>query len=208
MGLLRDVCGMGLAPSWLYLPELYHPLPVQSSKMGMEAVMALLEATPDTPACVVSLSGNQSVRLPLMECVQMVSTGLPRVPRVRVSREVPGAFVLCWALLWPPPHHNLELPALPGLSGPSQQACCKGPQPVPLGVLLLPHVCGREQAVHAVPPLGVPTLVHCCPPQQASGYPRPAVIQAGREVSAGASVRQVLREVWGLQGASEPGGVW
>lgn len=42
--------------------------------MGMEAVMALLEATPDTPACVVSLSGNQSVRLPLMECVQVVSS--------------------------------------------------------------------------------------------------------------------------------------
>lgn len=41
--------------------------------MGVEAVLALLEATPDTPACVVSLSGNQAVRLPLMECVQMVS---------------------------------------------------------------------------------------------------------------------------------------
>lgn len=40
--------------------------------MGVEAVMALLEATPDTPACVVSLSGNQAVRLPLMECVQVV----------------------------------------------------------------------------------------------------------------------------------------
>ncbi|EHB08224.1 6-phosphofructokinase, liver type [Heterocephalus glaber] len=44
---------------------------VLSSKMGMEAVMALLEATPDTPACVVSLSGNQSVRLPLLGCVQV-----------------------------------------------------------------------------------------------------------------------------------------
>nr|KAF6383202.1 phosphofructokinase, liver type [Pipistrellus kuhlii] len=44
---------------------------ILSSKMGMEAVMALLEGTPDTPACVVSLSGNQSVRLPLMECVQV-----------------------------------------------------------------------------------------------------------------------------------------
>ncbi|XP_043916524.1 ATP-dependent 6-phosphofructokinase, liver type isoform X2 [Protopterus annectens] len=44
---------------------------VLSSKMGVEAVIALLEATPDTPACVVSLSGNQAVRLPLMECVQM-----------------------------------------------------------------------------------------------------------------------------------------
>uniref|UniRef100_A0A4X2K7E7 6-phosphofructokinase n=1 Tax=Vombatus ursinus TaxID=29139 RepID=A0A4X2K7E7_VOMUR len=41
------------------------------SRMGMEAVMALLEGTPDTPACVVSLSGNQAVRLPLMECVQV-----------------------------------------------------------------------------------------------------------------------------------------
>ena len=42
--------------------------------MGVEAVMARLEGTPDTPACVVSLSGNQAVRLPLMECVQVVST--------------------------------------------------------------------------------------------------------------------------------------
>ncbi|EMP41136.1 6-phosphofructokinase type C, partial [Chelonia mydas] len=42
-----------------------------ASRMGVEAVLALLEATPDTPACVVSLSGNQAVRLPLMECVQM-----------------------------------------------------------------------------------------------------------------------------------------
>lgn len=41
--------------------------------MGVEAVMALLEATPETPACVVSLSGNMAVRLPLMECVQVVS---------------------------------------------------------------------------------------------------------------------------------------
>ncbi|CAB1336774.1 unnamed protein product, partial [Coregonus sp. 'balchen'] len=39
----------------------------KGSRMGVEAVMALLEATPETPACVVSLSGNQAVRLPLME---------------------------------------------------------------------------------------------------------------------------------------------
>uniref|UniRef100_A0A671YGU9 6-phosphofructokinase n=1 Tax=Sparus aurata TaxID=8175 RepID=A0A671YGU9_SPAAU len=45
---------------------------ILGSRMGVEAVMALLEATPDTPACVVSLSGNQAVRLPLMECVQVV----------------------------------------------------------------------------------------------------------------------------------------
>lgn len=44
---------------------------ILGSRMGVEAVMALLEATPDTPACVVSLSGNMAVRLPLMECVQV-----------------------------------------------------------------------------------------------------------------------------------------
>lgn len=57
--------------------------------MGVEAVMALLEGTPDTPACVVSLSGNQAVRLPLMECVQVVSTG----PTMLLSSlmPVPGA---------------------------------------------------------------------------------------------------------------------
>ncbi|XP_053723444.1 phosphofructokinase, muscle b isoform X1 [Synchiropus splendidus] len=44
---------------------------ILASRMGVEAVMALLEATPDTPAYVVSLSGNMAVRLPLMECVQV-----------------------------------------------------------------------------------------------------------------------------------------
>ncbi|XP_041927948.1 ATP-dependent 6-phosphofructokinase, platelet type-like isoform X2 [Alosa sapidissima] len=44
---------------------------ILASRMGVEAVLALLEASPGTPACVVSLCGNQAVRLPLMECVQM-----------------------------------------------------------------------------------------------------------------------------------------
>ncbi|XP_020016946.2 ATP-dependent 6-phosphofructokinase, platelet type isoform X1 [Castor canadensis] len=44
---------------------------ILASRMGVEAVIALLEATPETPACVVSLSGNHAVRLPLVECVQM-----------------------------------------------------------------------------------------------------------------------------------------
>lgn len=44
---------------------------ILGSRMGVEAVMALLEATPETPACVVSLSGNEAIRLPLMECVQV-----------------------------------------------------------------------------------------------------------------------------------------
>ncbi len=41
--------------------------------MGVEAVVALLEAGPDTPACVIGLSGNQAVRLPLIEAVEIVS---------------------------------------------------------------------------------------------------------------------------------------
>uniref|UniRef100_A0A673BHT9 ATP-dependent 6-phosphofructokinase n=1 Tax=Sphaeramia orbicularis TaxID=375764 RepID=A0A673BHT9_9TELE len=44
---------------------------ILASRMGVEAVLALLEASANTPACVVSLVGNQAVRLPLMECVQM-----------------------------------------------------------------------------------------------------------------------------------------
>ena len=47
--------------------------PPQSSRLGVEAVVALMEATPDTPACVIGLSGNMATRLPLMECVAMVS---------------------------------------------------------------------------------------------------------------------------------------
>lgn len=55
---------------------------LQASRMGVEAVVALLQATPETPACVVSLSGNQAVRLPLVECVQMVSSpGTPAAAR-------------------------------------------------------------------------------------------------------------------------------
>lgn len=38
--------------------------------MGAEAVLALMEAKEDTEACVVSLDGNQAVRVPLMECVE------------------------------------------------------------------------------------------------------------------------------------------
>ncbi|XP_075406247.1 ATP-dependent 6-phosphofructokinase, platelet type [Tenrec ecaudatus] len=44
---------------------------ILASRLGVEAVIALLEATPETPACVVSLSGNHALRLPLVECVQM-----------------------------------------------------------------------------------------------------------------------------------------
>ncbi|XP_044534300.1 ATP-dependent 6-phosphofructokinase, platelet type [Gracilinanus agilis] len=44
---------------------------ILASRTGVEAVLALLDAKPETPACVVSLSGNHVVRLPLMDCVKM-----------------------------------------------------------------------------------------------------------------------------------------
>lgn len=40
--------------------------------MGAEAVLALLDAKPGTPACVIALDGNQIVRVPLMQAVEMV----------------------------------------------------------------------------------------------------------------------------------------
>lgn len=49
---------------------------ILGSRMGAEAVLALLEAKPESPACVVSLDGNQAVRVPLMQCVERVSVVL------------------------------------------------------------------------------------------------------------------------------------
>ncbi|XP_050517978.1 ATP-dependent 6-phosphofructokinase isoform X2 [Diabrotica virgifera virgifera] len=43
---------------------------VLGSRMGAEAVMALMESTEETEACVISLDGNQAVRIPLMEGVK------------------------------------------------------------------------------------------------------------------------------------------
>ena len=45
--------------------------------MGAEAVLALMDAKIDTPACVIALDCNQIIRVPLMECVQRVSTSFP-----------------------------------------------------------------------------------------------------------------------------------
>merc|ERR1719215_2591210 len=43
---------------------------VLGCRMGAEAVLALMDATPETEACVVSLEGNQAIRVPLMACVE------------------------------------------------------------------------------------------------------------------------------------------
>lgn len=39
-------------------------------RMGAEAVLALLDRQSEEESCVVSLDGNQAVRLPLMQCVE------------------------------------------------------------------------------------------------------------------------------------------
>merc|ERR1719499_1032377 len=39
-------------------------------RMGAEAVLALMDATPDSDPIVVSLKGNSAVRVDLMECVK------------------------------------------------------------------------------------------------------------------------------------------
>ncbi|KAI6173801.1 ATP-dependent 6-phosphofructokinase [Aphelenchoides besseyi] len=39
-------------------------------RMGAEATLALMEATPETEPCVISIDGNVMVRVPLMECVR------------------------------------------------------------------------------------------------------------------------------------------
>lgn len=120
--------------------------------------MALLEATPDTPACVVSLSGNQSVRLPLMECVQVVSTWPPEG----------GARGPLW--LSPSPQYHLSFQAS---RGPSRL-----PAKVPLPTSSL---CRVEQATRIA--TSCPACLSAFPasprPQLASGYLKPVALRVG-----------------------------
>jgi len=43
---------------------------ILGTRMGTEAVLALMEATPTSQPVVIALSGNQTVRIPLMHCVE------------------------------------------------------------------------------------------------------------------------------------------
>uniref|UniRef100_A0A095APU8 6-phosphofructokinase n=1 Tax=Schistosoma haematobium TaxID=6185 RepID=A0A095APU8_SCHHA len=45
---------------------------ILGSRMGAEAVLALMDADrdPNLPSCVISLDGNQAVRVPLVKCVE------------------------------------------------------------------------------------------------------------------------------------------
>uniref|UniRef100_A0A7M4EK44 ATP-dependent 6-phosphofructokinase n=1 Tax=Crocodylus porosus TaxID=8502 RepID=A0A7M4EK44_CROPO len=90
---------------------------ILGSRMGVEAVMALLEGTPDSPACVVSLSGNQAVRLPLMECVQVTKdvTTAMKEGRFDDAVKLRGRDFQCWARAFYCPH--VCLPPQPLQSG-------------------------------------------------------------------------------------------
>uniref|UniRef100_A0A671Z109 ATP-dependent 6-phosphofructokinase n=1 Tax=Sparus aurata TaxID=8175 RepID=A0A671Z109_SPAAU len=76
---------------------------ILASRMGVEAVLALLETTANTPACVVSLCGNQSVRLPLMECVQMTQ----EVQKAMDGKRFEEAVKLRGRYDWLPSHFML-----------------------------------------------------------------------------------------------------
>ncbi|KAJ8322030.1 hypothetical protein KUTeg_000501 [Tegillarca granosa] len=77
-GYLALVAALATEADWVFIPEwppeagweetLCKKLQA-GSRMGAEAVLALMDAAPNTPACVVSLDGNQTVRVPLMQCV-------------------------------------------------------------------------------------------------------------------------------------------
>lgn len=58
---------------------------ILATRMGAEAVLCLLEATPSTPACVVSLDGNQAVRVPLMDCVKKTQAVQKAMNELRFS---------------------------------------------------------------------------------------------------------------------------
>ncbi|MED6292626.1 hypothetical protein CHARACLAT_002287 [Characodon lateralis] len=72
---------------------------ILSTKLGVEAVIALMEASPDTPACVIGLSGNHAVRLPLMECVEMTKLVQKAMKEKRFTEAVKlrgGSFESNW----------------------------------------------------------------------------------------------------------------
>ena len=66
-GLLRLLTGFWHAGEFVVIREMKD---VMVYRMGAEAVLALMDATPTTPAAVVSLDGNAAVRVPLMDCVE------------------------------------------------------------------------------------------------------------------------------------------
>lgn len=62
--------------------------------MGAEAVLALMESSDET--CVISIDGNQIVRLPLMECVAKTqSVAKVRNKHIQLNIIVSLKYCLC-----------------------------------------------------------------------------------------------------------------
>lgn len=54
----------------------------QPTLQGVEAVDALLEATPETPSYMIGISENQITRQPLMKAVELVGPTCFRIVQV------------------------------------------------------------------------------------------------------------------------------
>jgi 6-phosphofructokinase len=54
--------------------------------MGAEAVLALMEMTSTSEPCVISIDGNQMVRVPLMHCVLRTK----KVQKAMDEKKFPG----------------------------------------------------------------------------------------------------------------------
>jgi 6-phosphofructokinase 1 len=52
---------------------------LQPTLQGVEAVNALLQATPETPSYMIGLSENKVTRVPLMDAVAMVRISIPNL---------------------------------------------------------------------------------------------------------------------------------
>ncbi|CAJ0914045.1 unnamed protein product, partial [Mesorhabditis belari] len=62
-----------MSPFWVTCKEGGHPSAfdrILGCRMGAEAVLALMEMTPESEPCVISIDGNSMVRVPLMQCVE------------------------------------------------------------------------------------------------------------------------------------------
>jgi 6-phosphofructokinase 1 len=91
---------------------------ILSCRMGAEAVLALMEATCSTPACVISLDGNQAARVPLLECVArtkavqqaMDAKNFERAVQLRGRSFINNLETYISLSKLKPPHHQVIAP--------------------------------------------------------------------------------------------------
>lgn len=71
-------------------------------RMGVEAVLALMEADPDSEPRVITLNSLRSIRLPLMQCVEKTHAVAKALDEndYELARKLRGRYVfLCLLLL-------------------------------------------------------------------------------------------------------------